>query len=135
VDGFATYAGRFAEEHLGAAGLRCRVRVQPGLERYELAAEARRHLYLAFKEAVNNAVKHARASEVQVGVTVERDTLRLTIADNGCGLAGPGDPTGSGLTNMRERMRAMGGLVTFQSPPAGGTLVVFELPLAPHPAA
>jgi ligand-binding sensor domain-containing protein/two-component sensor histidine kinase len=130
VDGFAAYAGRLAEEVAAAAGLRLRLHAQPNLSAYELAADLRRHVYLAFKEALNNAVKHAQASALQVEIAVVDRTLRVVLADDGRGLEGPGDPTGNGLTNMRERMAAAGGTVRFESTPGEGCRVTFELPLA-----
>ena len=131
VNGFASYASHFAEEHLAAAGLRFRLHLGDGLERHGLAADERRHLYLAFKEAINNVVKHARASEVHVGIVVTGATLRVTVADNGRGFQGPGDPTGNGLTNMRERLGTVGGSVAFESPEGTGGRVVIEMPLTP----
>lgn len=130
VEGFASYAGRLAEEYAAAAGMRLRLSVQPRLEAFELSADARRHLYLAYKEALNNAVKHAQATELRVAIGVIDGTLRVGVADNGRGLDGAGDPTGNGLTNMRERLAAIGGTVAFESTPGAGCRVTFALPLA-----
>src|SRR5262249_27466499 len=85
VDGFATYASRFAEEHVSAAGIRFRSHLQSDVDTYQLVSDTRRHLYLAFKEAVTNAVKHAHASDMQVAMSVDRGVLRLLVSDNGCG--------------------------------------------------
>lgn len=130
AEGFATYAARFAEEHVSAAGIRLRLHFAPDLHAHELIADTRRHLYLAFKEAVNNAVKHARASEIHVAVAVEDGALRLEVADDGQGLAGPGDPTGNGLANMRERMQSVGGTLVFDKAQRGGLRVVFRAPVS-----
>jgi ligand-binding sensor domain-containing protein/signal transduction histidine kinase len=130
IEGFAAYAARFAEEHVGAAGLRLRLHFAPDLPATELRAETRRHLYLAYKEAVHNAVKHAQATEIQVTMTLDDATLTLEVADDGLGLQGPGDPTGNGLTNMRERLESIGGTVEIKARPAGGVSVVFRAPVA-----
>jgi signal transduction histidine kinase/streptogramin lyase len=127
---FAAYASRLAEEHLTAAGLRYRFHIQPGLGDRALGAETRRQVYLAFKEAINNVVKHARATEVHISVGIEGDTLVVEVADDGCGFAaGSGDPTGIGLAGMRHRLEAVGGLAELTSAPGGGTRVVFRSPL------
>ena len=90
-----------------AAGLRCRLQLPPDLRAPRLAADARRHLYLAVKEAINNAVKHARASEIQLSRRAStRGALVVEVADDGRGLPAQRDPTGNGLTNFRERMDA-----------------------------
>ena len=92
-------------------------------------AEVRRHLFLAVKEAINNACKHARASEIQVSLAVEARALVVTVADNGTGLPADIDPTGNGLKNFRERMDAAGGLVDIWSAPEQGTRLTFRAPL------
>jgi ligand-binding sensor domain-containing protein/signal transduction histidine kinase len=129
VEGFAAYAARYAEEHVSAAGLRLRLVIPPDLPPLEIRSETRRHMYLAYKEAVNNAVKHAQASEIQVGIALENSVLRLEVSDNGKGLQGTGDPTGNGLTNMRERLAGVGGTVRFDARSGGGLSVVFKAPI------
>jgi signal transduction histidine kinase len=129
VDGFATYACRLAEEYVAGAGMRVRLHVQSGLGAFDLSAEARRHLYLAFKEALNNAIKHAQATTLQIEIAVADHALRVVVADDGRGFQGAGDPTGNGLANMRERMTAGGGSVSIESPPGQGCRVTFTLPL------
>ena len=127
---FAAYASRLAEEHLDAAGLKHRFHIQPGLGTRELGAETRRQVYLAFKEAINNLVKHARATEVHISIGIEDKTLVVEVADDGCGFsAGSGDPTGIGLAGMRERLEAIGGSAALTSTPGAGTRVVFRSPL------
>src|SRR5689334_249975 len=107
---FAAYASRLAEEHLDAAGLRHRFHIQQGLGPRALGADVRRQVYLAFKEAINNVVKHAHASEVRISVGIEGQTFVVEVTDNGCGFTvGGGDPTGIGVTGMRERLEAVGG--------------------------
>jgi len=88
-------------------------------------------LYLAFKEAVTNAVKHAHASEIQVAISVDSGELRLLVSDNGCGCTGRRDPTGNGMMNMGERMKAVGGTFVFESPPEGGSRVLLSISLSP----
>ncbi|MGE0043759.1 MAG: two-component regulator propeller domain-containing protein [Vicinamibacterales bacterium] len=128
AEGFATYAMRFAETHGRAAGLRVRFDAPASLAGHELKADTRRHLFLAFKEAVNNAVKHAGAGELRVRVAVEDGVLAVNVADDGRGLPpGGGDPTGNGLTNMRARMEAVGGTLELARPAAGGTTVRFRV--------
>jgi ligand-binding sensor domain-containing protein/signal transduction histidine kinase len=129
VEGLATYVMRFAETHGRAAGLRCRFQAPDTLEG-QLAANTRRHLFLAIKEAVNNAVKHAEAGELRLRLVVEDGTLTFEVSDDGRGMAGhAGDPTGNGLANMRERMHAVGGTVAFERPSGGGTTVRFSVRL------
>jgi signal transduction histidine kinase len=129
LEGFASYASRLAEEHVAAAGLRVRVSLSPDLDGRELRADVRRHLYLAFKEAVSNALKHARATEIRVTIATEGHSLLLDVADDGRGMVHPGDPTGNGLANVCERLRQVGGRVEWLPRETGGTLVRMRAPL------
>ena len=71
---------------------------------------------------------------VTVQLAVDGDRLTIRVGDNGRGL-GDDIVRGSGLTNMADRAAALGGHVTVEANPAGGTTVVAELPLAPTVAA
>jgi signal transduction histidine kinase len=87
---FAYYLGQFAEEYVASAGLRYRLEIPVELSDRPLSADVRRHLYLASNEAVTNAVKYARATEVGVTVHISDSALVLEIRDDGRGLP-PGD--------------------------------------------
>ena len=130
VEGFALYVSNFAEEHVAAAGIRLRLVLPAEPSTRLLPADVRRHLYLACKEAINNAVKHARATEIKMTLTVDRHRLQVEVADNGRGLPREIDPTGNGLKNYRERMEAVRGDVRIESAPEAGTRIVFSVPLA-----
>jgi signal transduction histidine kinase/streptogramin lyase len=130
VESFAYYLGKFAEEYVTAAGLRCRLEIPVDLPDHRLAADVRRHLYLASKEGITNAVKHARATEVGVSLRTVDTALVLEVSDNGCGLpAGDPGPTGNGLKNLRERMKAAGGTLEIDSAAGAGTRIRCSVPL------
>jgi signal transduction histidine kinase len=133
LDSFISYACAHAEEHLRLAGLRCRLDAPSPLPRHELRADIRHHLFLAFKEALNNIVKHARASEVHIGARVLPECLTLSVSDNGCGFIYNGngaDPAGgNGLANMKARLASAGGSFECESKPGGGTTVRLMVPL------
>ena len=140
LDSLATYLGRFAQDFLGTAGIRCRLRLPVELPTWPLTAEVRHNLFLAFKESLNNVVKHAAASEVQVLLRVEPEAFVLSVKDDGCGMAldlteaktdhGPGRiAEGNGLENMRQRLEEIGGTCNIQSAPRAGTKVTFLVPI------
>src|SRR5712664_3821276 len=66
LDSLVTYLGRFAQNFLSTAGIRCRLDEPPHLPAWTFTVEVRHNVFLAFKEALHNVVKHAGASEVQV---------------------------------------------------------------------
>lgn len=82
---------------------------------------------------MSNAVKHANATEICVKVALEDSALRVEVLDDGRGLGPGGDPTGNGLTNMRERMAAVGGRINIEPREGGGTRVVMVAPLGARP--
>jgi ligand-binding sensor domain-containing protein/signal transduction histidine kinase len=129
VENFAYYVAQYAEEHVIGAGLRCRLELPPDLPPRPLAADMRRHLYLAVKEAINNALKHAGASEIRLSLRIDTHALAVEVADDGRGLPEAIDATGNGLKNFRERMDAAGGTLEVASAPGQGTRLTFTVPL------
>jgi signal transduction histidine kinase len=88
-------------------------------------------LYRIAQEALNNIVKHAQASRVDVKIILEEDSLILRISDNGRGMA-PDDlqKAGSfGLAGMRERVAALGGTMHIDSTRTTGTAIMISIPL------
>ena len=83
-------------------------------------------LYRVVQEAVLNALRHGRPSRVSVRVVADTDAVRVTVADDGCGVAGAAP--GHGVVGMRERVAALGGSVRFGPSADGGVLVDVVLP-------
>lgn len=84
--------------------------------------------YYAVSEALANAAKHGRASTVSVRVRTSLDRLVCVVEDDGVGGARVGG--GSGLVGLVDRVEALGGRLTLESPPARGTRIAIELPTA-----
>jgi signal transduction histidine kinase len=133
LENLAGYLATFVEEFLRPTGLRCRLDFPIELPPLRLSSEARHGLFLATQEALNNAVKHARAAEVRIGLAVHNTALRLWVEDDGCGFV-PEKSGGerSGLDNLRRRLASLGGRATVTSQPGRGTRVDFEVPLPPE---
>jgi signal transduction histidine kinase/streptogramin lyase len=143
-DSLANYASNYAQNLLGTAGIRCRIEMPLQLSAQPLSAETRHNLFLAFKEALNNVLKHSGATEVRITLTPGDTGFELLVADNGRGLvsARPGFPeadgasrpaTGNGLNNMHTRMREIGGECDVQSAPGQGTRICFRVISRPKP--
>jgi signal transduction histidine kinase len=89
-------------------------------------------LYYVVSEALTNAVKHARASVVQVTVRADDETVSLTVRDDGIGNADPA--RGSGLVGLRDRVEALGGRIDVTSPRDRGTTIAVSIPFGATPA-
>jgi signal transduction histidine kinase len=85
--------------------------------------------YYVVSEALANAVKHARASAIEVDLGVLDGDLRLEVRDDGAG--GADAARGSGLTALRDRVEAAEGRLEITSPAGGGTAVLVTIPLPP----
>jgi signal transduction histidine kinase len=83
--------------------------------------------YYVVSETLTNAVRHARASVVEVDAEASDGTLRVCVRDDGVGGADPG--LGSGLVGLKDRIEALGGTFSMHSPAGGGTTVTCELPM------
>jgi signal transduction histidine kinase len=84
-------------------------------------------VYYVASEALANAAKHGQASRMEVSLATGNDGLLLSIRDDGVGGAEPG--RGSGLVGLQDRIEALGGTITIDSPPGGGTCILVTLPL------
>jgi signal transduction histidine kinase len=94
--------------------------------RYPLEVESA--AYFCCLEALQNAAKHSEADRVMVVISSAPELLRFTVSDTGRGFTRNGNG-GSGLTNMRDRLAAVGGRLEIESVPGGGTTVTGEVPV------
>ena len=91
-----------------------------------LSLEFKRHVLMMFKEMLNNIVRHARATNVQIEVTHRNGHFRLCVLDNGTGFDSTAEVDGRGLASLRSRAEAIGGVLTIESTPGSGTRVCME---------
>ena len=98
-----------------------------GLVDTTVPTDAGEHLLAALREALSNAARHAHASRVDVGVDVDVDAVVLRVSDNGVGL--PETGRRSGLRNLDERAREMGGQFSAAAGASGGTELQWRVPL------
>jgi signal transduction histidine kinase len=87
-----------------------------------------RELYYVITEALNNSLRHAEATQLDVNLTRNNDHLAIYIADNGRGFTPQPDAQGMGLKNMRQRITALGGTFILHSALNTGTIVQIEIP-------
>ncbi len=89
----------------------------------------RRNVFLSFKEALYNAVRHSKGSKLDIVVRIEHGVFNIEVTDNGTGIiAGPTDG-GYGLGNLKKRLDVLNGTVDVVSSPGEGTTVHIKAPL------
>lgn len=90
--------------------------------------------YFACIEAIQNALRHARNSTIAVAVSTRADELRFTVSDTGPGFD-PASAARNGLSNVTDRIAAVGGSVDTWSAPGAGTRVTATIPAGPSQTA
>ncbi len=110
LDHLAAYIREYTIEYLDKTAITCRFNFPDTVPMLHLYGTLRRNIFLTVKEALNNIVKHAQASQVTIMLQMETPIeFQIQIADNGQGFAtGETSRLGNGLGNMRNRMRECG---------------------------
>lgn len=122
------YLASYAEEFLAKAGVACRVELPEAYQDQVIVSEIRHDVLLSVREALNNAVRHGRPTEVLLRMIISAAQFEVVIQDNGRGFE-PGETKGDGLENMKLRMAKLNGGCQMQSGPGRGTTVTMTIPL------
>ena len=109
----------------------CRVatNVKADVFAFPVSAPAAAQLYRIVQEAVHNAVEHGGAHKVEIDLAVGRESMVLTIQDDGKGFDGSSTSNGMGLRIMRYRAQCIGGSCEVRSSRREGTVVTCRVPL------
>jgi ligand-binding sensor domain-containing protein/signal transduction histidine kinase len=119
---------RFASDVFSARDIRLEFQSPAGEQDLQMGADLRRQIFLVFKEAVHNVLRHSGATEVRIDFKVEHGWLNLRVADNGSGFDIVHDHDGHGLRSMRNRAQDVGGGVEIRSG-REGTAVTLRVPV------
>jgi signal transduction histidine kinase len=133
LDRLGEFIRQYAQRLFRATAVECTVRGVEQLPALPLEPDPQHQLLATTKEALNNVLKHSRATQVTVALACEGDTLELVISDNGVGFAPAeaGTADGNGLRNMKSRMEEIGGTLVLASAPGAGARVIVRVPLRP----
>ncbi|MEI7534604.1 MAG: two-component regulator propeller domain-containing protein [Verrucomicrobiae bacterium] len=131
----AAYLSQFFLESFRTTAIRPRLDVAEEFPDQPISPEARQHLFLAAKEAINNVIKHAQAAEVRLTMSVVGGEFELKLEDDGHGFSTMVAETSSrqGLKNLRTRLNELGGRCAITSQPSSGTCVRLTVPLYDNP--
>lgn len=131
VENLANYVFHYAQEYFQNTNVRCLLDFPTELPARSIPTAMRHNLFMTLKEALNNVLKHSKASEVRIQLHTRERGLVIDIVDDGSGFdveraRGAGD----GLKNMRQRVEQFGGQVGWFTAPGKGTRVTIEMPWA-----
>jgi ligand-binding sensor domain-containing protein/signal transduction histidine kinase len=130
VSSLASFLEQQAGQFLKTDGPRCRLEFPEDIPPLPLDGETRHQLALSMREALSNAVRHAAASEIVLGLRIQADQLVVWITDNGRGFCvAEGQAAGHGLANIRSRLEKIGGQCECHSKPGAGTTLEMRVPL------
>ena len=114
---------------LSNAGIHVRLDFPEDIPTIPMDAEARHQFALCVREALNNIVRHAGATLVNIRLEFSPDWIRLSIKDNGCGFEQVRF-SGNGLSNIRARLEKISGTFECITVPGAGTEVLFTVPIS-----
>ena len=132
LDSLVEYISHYADEFFEGTNVACRLELPIELVPVPLTAEVRHNVFLVVKEALNNLLKHSRASEAHICARLTDGIFALEISDNGTGFAAANQMdrrAGSGLGNMGRRIESIGGRFQVSSKPGQGSTIRISLPL------
>jgi ligand-binding sensor domain-containing protein/signal transduction histidine kinase len=141
LENLAAYLGYYVTEYLHNTSMECKLNIPPNLPVIPLTAETRHNVFLAFEEALSNALRHSGATRVCVDMSQSDGEFQIRVQDDGCGFDGSGEPPGgdkngalsarsqrgNGLVNMVQRLESVGGQTNIESSRGKGTVVTFRL--------
>jgi signal transduction histidine kinase len=123
---------RFASDVLSAKRIGLQFEASHETDAVILNSNIRREVFLVFKEAINNIVKHSEAGRVEVTVGIDDGEMRLMIRDDGRGFAsGATDDTdgGNGVPSMKRRAHAIDGRLEIETAAGDGTVIRLNVPI------
>jgi signal transduction histidine kinase len=129
VDSFIQYISQYSYEFFQPTQIVCRLDFPTEVPLISLTAEVRHNLFMVATEALNNILKHSKASEAHLRLMFQDGILEIWVEDNGCGF----DTTiassskRNGLTNMKHRIETIGALLHIESLPGKGTTIRVRL--------
>jgi signal transduction histidine kinase len=119
------YIRSYALEYFENSGVACRISIPENLPNIEVTGKIRRNVFLVVKEALNNILKHAKATEVTITLVRVADGLTLYIQDNGVGINFDQlRQFSNGLINMKKRMTDID--IDFSIERKNGTLITLH---------
>jgi|ERR1041384_646342 ligand-binding sensor domain-containing protein/signal transduction histidine kinase len=120
---------RFASDSFTARDIQLRFKAPDKQHDIKIGAEIRREVFLIFKEAVHNAVRHSGCKSAEVALEINRRMIVLRVSDDGTGFDQKSVVDGHGLTNMKERAEKISGELAVNSRAGAGSEIILKAPV------
>jgi signal transduction histidine kinase/ligand-binding sensor domain-containing protein len=133
VDSLIRRMREFAIDLLESQAIGFELRAPQKSPHLQLSLQARRQLFLIFKECIHNAARHSRCTSVVAEFEVAGQEILLRVRDNGRGIddtgGSPGRNGGNGIPSMKRRAESLGGRMEWTASPGGGCTAEAHLPV------
>ena len=126
LDHLLTRIGQFAKPVCEVAGISFRQEIDENLSNYKLGKEEKRNLYMIIKESINNSIKYAECSTLELAIKNTGGKLRISIADDGKGFDKNEISSGYGLRNITHRSKEINYDVSINSSAGNGTKILLQ---------
>ena len=130
LEALVDFLCRLVSELCRLAEIRCRIDAMSEFRNREIGHDFRHNVSLAVKEAINNALKHSRATEIKMTIRLDENVLKIIIEDNGVGIASDAGKPGVGLESITQRMTSIRGRCLLRPLDGKGLEISMEAPIA-----
>ena len=127
---FTYLVGKLLNELSEVKGLKINHSFFPEVKLNNLPNDIKIELYRIIQELMNNIIKHAQASQVDIQITERDESVNLMVEDNGVGYDTQSSSHGIGIKNIRSRVKSLKGSFNMESSAGNWTLANVEIPLA-----
>lgn len=130
LDALCRHLCSHVTRYLAPLGIACRIESAPAWPDIGISSQVRHQVTMAVKEALQNVVKHSKASEVTLTLAMDQRHFVIRVSDNGCGLSEhPEKSDRNGLENMKSRLVGIGGICDIHASVTGGAEVEMRVPV------
>jgi signal transduction histidine kinase/ligand-binding sensor domain-containing protein len=129
LEGLVNFIAKYHQEVINSNVITGKLKMPSQIADVSIGAELKRDIFLTVKELLNNALKHASASEIDLLIDITDKEFYLMIKDNGVGFNQEKIYTGNGLKNIQKRTLKNRGSISIKSSENSGTIINLTFPL------
>lgn len=130
IEGLVNFLAKYHQDLLNSNKMTGKLNLPSHIPDLFIRAELRRDIFLTVKESVNNTLKHAKASELSLYISINESIIEICITDNGVGFNHNQKKSGNGLVNLQKRAAKNKGSFTLSSSENNGTKIILSFPIS-----